>query len=229
MTAEKIKCSYRLAEKHKHRLSVPDFPVYPLVGYYVYRACHITPIPPNRSTHQLKGCSVNTSEIHFSSSHHVSSDLEQRGMFSSKWCQGASENTASLFSFSLLPCLLWAHCFEKRQKAKQTGSREEAMQAASDNQTFSRYRGLFFPLYLSLFLSVLHLAGSSLLGLVLQQMSWLKVPTTISPAPLAPLLLFLQYTVLAQSLGTLAKHRIKWWGTRVVKWKEMGRIEGSRG
>lgn len=87
--------------KDKHNQSVPGYPVYPPVVSYSYRTEHITPIPPNRAVHRLTVCSVNTAEIRLSSSHGVSSDPEQKDMFSSYRCQRASENSATPFNPSL--------------------------------------------------------------------------------------------------------------------------------
>lgn len=95
--------------------SVPGYPVYPPVVSYSYRTEHITPIPPNRAMHQLTVCSVNTAEIRLSSSHGVSSDPEQKDVFSNYQCQQASENSATPIQ-SLSFCHLVSSCLSASRK-----------------------------------------------------------------------------------------------------------------
>ncbi len=132
MIKEKRQQSAEIDSKRNTVKSVPGYPVYPPVVSYSYRTEHITPIPPNRAMHQLTVCSVNTAEIRLSSSHGVSSDPEQKDVFSSYRCQRASENSATpLQSLSRSLCHLVSSrlpASRKRQRAKQPESRGIAVQ-----------------------------------------------------------------------------------------------------
>lgn len=163
----------------------------PLVSYS-YRTEHITTIPPKRAAHRLTVCSVNTAEIRLRSSHGVSSDPEQRDVFSSYRCQQASENSATPFKPSLLLFVTSSppgSLFPEQTEGQTNRERRHSCAAAGDTQTFSRCRRLFLPppllpLSLSLRLSYI-LAGASLSGRPFNRCPGRRCQQRALPSPLS--------------------------------------------